>query len=282
MRNPARPGERKAAPLAGVRVWNTRPAGPDAEAWNTALRSAGALVMHIPTARVICPARDTSTLDDALRTLATAAARRDSCHLLFTSPRGAEATLARLASASVPPHALEGVGIWCVGPRTAAAWAASAYVGPAVEREPAPSGAEGREGVIARLGAGLAPDALVVWPRSSLAPEAAADPLRRSGARVLAPVAYETVAGPDNEERVRQLLDARDADALVFASPSAVVGLLSCLSTPAARGRLPTIVCLGETTAEACRDVGLPVAAVAGEPSPDAIVAAVRHARSGR
>ena len=72
--------------------------------------------------------------------------------------------------------------------------------------------------------------------------------------------------------------DVAAADAVVFASPSAVYGHLSQLGEQGVCGKA---VCIGRTTAAACADADLPVAAVAANPTDDGLVDAVIAAVHG-
>jgi uroporphyrinogen-III synthase len=98
--------------------------------------------------------------------------------------------------------------------------------------------------------------------------------LRARGATVDRVVAYRTVdAPPDALDAVAACAAAGTLDAAVVASPSAAGALVrACGVDRVARLRA---VCIGPTTADACRALGVPVAAVAGEPTDAALVAAV-------
>jgi uroporphyrinogen-III synthase len=108
----------------------------------------------------------------------------------------------------------------------------------------------------------------VLVPRAAEGRDELLDGLRRLGADVLAPVAYRTVAVPDAANRLR----AGGIDVVTVCSPSAVRSIAATLS-----GDIP-LVCLGETTAAAARDLGLRVDAVAARTSMESLVEAVQTA----
>ena len=114
----------------------------------------------------------------------------------------------------------------------------------------------------------IAPGARVLVPRAAEGRDELLDGLRRLGADVLAPVAYRTVAVPDAANRLR----AGGIDVVTVCSPSAVRSIAATLS-----GDIP-LVCLGETTAAAARDLGLRVDAVAARTSMESLVEAVQTA----
>jgi uroporphyrinogen-III synthase len=116
--------------------------------------------------------------------------------------------------------------------------------------------------------ASIAPGARVLVPRAAEGRDELLDGLRRLGADVLAPVAYRTVPVPDAANRLR----AGGLDVVTVCSPSAVRSVASALSHDM------LLVCLGETTAAAARDMGLRVDAVAARTSMESLVEAVRTA----
>ena len=116
--------------------------------------------------------------------------------------------------------------------------------------------------------ASIAPGARVLVPRAAEGRDDLLDGLRRLGADVLAPVAYRTVPVPDAANRLR----AGGLDVVTVCSPSAVRSIAATLS-----GDIP-LVCLGETTAAAARDMDLRVDAIAARTSMESLVDAVQRA----
>jgi uroporphyrinogen-III synthase len=116
--------------------------------------------------------------------------------------------------------------------------------------------------------ASIAPGARVLVPRAAEGRDDLLDGLRRLGADVLAPVAYRTVPVPDAANRLR----AGGLDVVTVCSPSAVRSVASALSHDM------LLVCLGETTAAAARDMDLRVDAIAARTSMESLVDAVQRA----
>ncbi|UZX03953.1 uroporphyrinogen-III synthase [Arthrobacter sp. CDRTa11] len=137
--------------------------------------------------------------------------------------------------------------------------------------------------------------ARVFLPQADIAAPRLADGLSAFGASVTAVPAYRTVDYPADEERrlsletaatappsyrmvspeaARAELAAGRLDAVVAASPSAVRRIHGKLS-PLGSCRL---VAIGRSTADQATALGLEVAAVAAEPTPEGLVAAVSEA----
>lgn len=194
----------------------TRPAGENA-ALATRLAARGIASRELPCIRIE-PLTDAAPLRDAVLALGP------SDLLVVTSAAGARAIVAaldgRTAAASVA----------AVGPATAAACAAA---GLRVTFQPTVA-----------TGAALAaelplPPGAILLAQSDLAGPETAAALRARGAVVGVVVAYRTVALSHEQ--------APDADAVVFASPSAVDGF-------AAAGARPRIaIAIGPRTADRCR-----------------------------
>jgi uroporphyrinogen-III synthase len=100
--------------------------------------------------------------------------------------------------------------------------------------------------------------------------------LRARGARVDRVVAYRTVDAPaDALAEFAAAARAGALDAVLVASPSAAGALVRALGGGPAALAGVRLVCIGPTTADACRALGAPVAAVALEPTDAALVEAV-------
>jgi uroporphyrinogen-III synthase len=102
-------------------------------------------------------------------------------------------------------------------------------------------------------------------PRAAEGREELLDGLRELGVIVSAPVAYRTVAVESAASRLR----AGGIDVVTVCSPSAMRSVAPAITPD------HFLVCLGETTAEAAREMGLRVDAVAARTSMDALVEAV-------
>lgn len=241
-------------PLAGITVVVTRPrdqSGPLCEA----LTAAGARVVELPVVEPGPP-------EDGGAALARAAASASGyTWIAFTSANAVHRFAAQLRDG----RDLGRARLAAVGPSTAAALATHHL---AVDLVPERSNAEG---LVAALG--QAPSGgRVLFPRAAGAREVLPEGLRAEGWEVDEVVAYRTVEGACPPAVVADEVGA--ADAVVFASPSAVRGFRGSVDDAGRPLRLPPLVaCIGEVTAEAARRAGIDDPAVAGAPTPAAVVA---------
>jgi uroporphyrinogen-III synthase len=127
-----------------------------------------------------------------------------------------------------------------------------------------PASDQTAEGLADALAAQGAAGRRVFLPLSDRARDALAARLRAAGAAVDCVVAYRTLVNAGTGE-IPELL-AAGVDLAVFASPSAVEGLMAAAGTQA---RTVPAVVIGPTTAAAARQAGLDVVAVA---SPSTVV----------
>ncbi len=252
----AAPPAPAARPLHGRRVAVTRPA-ERAAALVAALEALGAEVLAAP-AVAVAPPESYAALDAAL----AAAARYD--WLALTSAAAVDAVAERLAALGAPlagaPPRVAAVG-------EATARAARARLG-RVDLVPAVHAADALADAMP-----LVRGARVLFPCADRARDALPTVLRARGAAVDRVVAYRTVdAPPDALAAVADCAAAGSLDAVLVASPSAAGALVRACG--AATGRLRA-VCIGPTTADACRALGVPVAAVAAQPTDAALVDAL-------
>ena len=186
---------------------------------------------------------------------------------VFSSVNAVEHLFAHVRDA----RAFAGARVAAVGPATATALAARGVEADVVS----PTGSA--EGLVAALESGAdtgakgaapgAAPAAVLLPRSEQADRRLPDALAGAGWVVVEVPAYRTVPTGIDDKAASA---AAGADAVVFAAGSAVRAYVEAgVSVPAA------VVCLGESTAETARELGLRVAAVAARPEPDALVGAV-------
>lgn len=265
------------SPLAGSTVVVTRPrarAGPLAGA----LTAAGARVLQVPVVEVVDP-------EDRGEALARAAARVGRyAWVAFTSASAVDRFVPLLRDG----RDLAGVRLAAVGPATRNALArhhlvADLVAGPTAAGLAAafpnpPSGESESEN-------------RVLFPCAEEAGDALPAGLAARGWQVDRVVAYRTVAAAPPPAPVAEEL--ADADAITFASPSAVRAYRAMAGPDGAPLPVPPLVaCIGPVTASAARAEGLEVAVESPTPSPDAlvealagvwgaIVAAAREARYG-
>lgn len=235
-----------------MRVLITRPRHQVAELVED-LRRLGAEPIELPLIEIL-PLEDPAALDRALT------ASYD--WIIFTSANAVRAVVER-------GKLLRTTRIAAVGPATARVLAQHGLT--AVE---VPSEFRGEK--IAEELKGVAGKRILL-PQANIARSNLADRLREKGARVTSVVAYRTVAA-DNVHELKRLLE-QGIDIVTFFSPSAVRSYGSAIGKPGARtSNQPAVVCVGPVTAEAAREVGLNVDAVAWESTGASVVEAItRH-----
>lgn len=237
-------------PLAGRRVVVTR-ATDQAGALVSRLAALGAEVLEVPTIAIADPVDGGQALVDAVGSL------RAGDWVVVTSPNGAQ----RLAAAAGRRGLAEGTRLAVVGPGTADA---CSHLGLAVDLVPTERFVG--EGLVDAFPEG--PGRVVVAQAAGARP-AVVDGLRAKGWTVEPVVAYRTEAASVPASVVTA---AADADAVTFASASAVTAYLAA----GGRRAVPaTVVCIGPVTAAAAEDAGLTVAAVATEHTVSGLVEAV-------
>ncbi|MGO9342409.1 MAG: uroporphyrinogen-III C-methyltransferase [Acidimicrobiales bacterium] len=256
-------------PLDGWKVVVTRPSDKTT-ALSLALERAGASVVSLPCIAVRGPR-------DGGEALARAVSELDGYEwVAFTSANAVDGFLAELDDA----RRLAGVKLAAVGAATAAALAEAHLVADLV---PEVSSAEG---LVAAMGSPNGDGrnsennggSRVLFCRAADALPTLAEGLREAGWSVDEVEAYRTVvAGPEQGATPQAVEQARGADAVVFASPSAVRAFESLLGGGV---RPPVAVCIGSTTAEEARDSGFESVFVAGQASDAGLVAAVVEAHA--
>lgn len=253
-------------PLAGRTVAVTRPR-ERAHALVTALEAHGATVLAAPAIAVL-PPDDFGALDAALWQLVAPSTPEEGYQwLALTSVAAVDAVAGRLAALGLPYPVDGPTRIGVVGQATARA--ARVRLG-RVDVVPALHTADG-------LAAALPwrPGTRVLFPCADRARDALPALLTARGARVSRVIAYRTVdAPPDALAEFAAAMAAGALDLVLVASPSAAAALVRALVGAGVAPAACAAVCIGPTTAEACRSRGLRIAAVASEPTDDALIAA--------
>lgn len=267
---PPRGSAKGGPPLAGRTVAVTRPR-ERAAALVARLEAFGATVLSAP-AIAIAPPESYDPLDDALRRLA---AGPDAYHwLALTSAAAVDAVAARLDALGLRYPGAPCTCVAVVGEATARL--AQERLG-RVDLVPTLHTADG-------LAASLPYEwgARVLFPCADRARDALPALLVARGARVDRVVAYRTVdAPPDALAEFAERAAAGALDLVIVASPSAAGALARALGAAGLTPDACAALCVGPTTAAACRDQGLRVAAVADEPTDDALArAALTHLTS--
>jgi uroporphyrinogen-III synthase len=249
--------------LTGARVVITRPEG-QSETLSRRLRSLGAIPVLFPVI-AIAPPEVGGALDRALAHLA------DYDWIIFTSVNGVVHFWERLAArAETPVDRLRDIPgfrgrVAAIGPATAAALELR---GVTVQTMPSEYRAEA---ILAAIGdvAGL----YVLLPRADIARADLADGLRQDGAFVIEAAAYRTVPATPPAAAFEEL--RRGVDIVTFTSASTVRNFVA-LTRDIAYGS-PLTACIGPVTADAARELGLRVDAVAEVYTMDGLIEALQR-----
>ena len=235
-------------PLAGRRVLVTRPREQAAEL-SDALSTLGAEVLLAPLIRI-----DPPSDAEPLRRAASDIGSFD--WIVLTSSNAARA-LSDALSASHGNRSLPRTARFCViGPATAAQLRTLGLNADLVAEEST------AEGVVAALtGAGPLKGVRVLVPGADIGRNYVARTLATLGADVTEVIAYRTIAEDTVPDDVRQALAAGLVDIVIFTSGSAVRTFAAIFGAdmPAVLQRAVVAV-IGPTTANAAREVGMPVA----------------------
>jgi uroporphyrinogen-III synthase len=221
------------------------------------LRERGADVIEAPTIEIV-PLDDTSDLEEAVRALAAG----EFSWVSFSSPRAVDAVLDRLRAFGLPPRLPAKIA--AVGPTTddrlqVAGIQTDLLADPHTTMalaEAFPSG-----------------EGPVLLPRADLASADLEDALRAKGWTPVRVNAYRTHFLEELEPEAREALTAGRVDAVVFTSASTVRGFTETSGVPNG----PRVVCIGPVTAEAAKEAGFTVDAVAEPHTVDGIVRAVEN-----
>jgi uroporphyrinogen-III synthase len=244
------------APLAGRRIVVTRPR-EHAAALAGELESLGAAAVVLPLLQIE-PMRDADA--EVLESVLGDVGAYD--WIVFTSANGVAAVQEHLAGR------LAGAKVAAVGPATAAAVRSLGV-------EPAFVPANFAAGEIV-AGMGELEGLRVLLPQADIADPWLGDQIRAAGATVDSVVAYRTVAVDPSAIEAAELEEG--VDAVVLASGSAARSLAALAAkfpgvTKALEDTL--VVAIGPKTADAAREVALPVGLVADEATSDGIIEAL-------
>jgi uroporphyrinogen-III synthase len=250
--------------LEGLRVIITRPLD-QGTATAAAVAQAGGVPVLLPMIRIL-PAPDAGACDDAFDALDRFEG------VVFASANAVHAFFERARSRGVKPAVWHSVAAYAVGPRTAhvlAQYGVTAVAVPATF-----TGAALGE----MLGSRDVQGKRFLLPRGDRGREEIADALLAAGAVVVPVVLYQT-AGPDaaTAEALRTAMATPGQKALFFASPSAVDEFAHLFSAQelAEAVQQSIVVVIGPTTAAAAGRQGIPVHAVAAEPTDAGMLAAL-------
>jgi uroporphyrinogen III methyltransferase/synthase len=228
------------------------------------MKARGAEVMLMPTVRFESP-EDPSALDEALSRLA------QFDWLLFTSQNAVRFVSKRLAEIFPVHDTLKPAParVAAVGPATArAAQEHSWKVDYVSEHHDGESLAEGL------AAEGFLFGKRVLLPRSDRADARLPQALRNAHARVTEVIAYRTLTIKARDAEMQSALLRGEADAIVFASPSAFHNFCDSAGTAevVAIGSRVVFVALGPTTSAAIRAINARVALESHSPSVESVV----------
>ena len=247
-------------PLRGLRVLNTRPLDQAAEL-SRRLAALGAEAVELPTTQIV-PAADPTPLDEAIRRLRES---RGFDWILFTSTNSVVFFLNRLLAQGHDVRALAGVRLGAVGRATVDALRVYGLV--ADSSAPATTGA-----VVAEIGQNGTGRRVLV-PRSGSERPDSVEALLDQGCQVETVVAYSIQPADPDPIGLAALLKG-EVDVVSFISPSGLTGLAAMLpERPLSHVLAPlTVLCIGPTTADMARAMGVRVDLVATEHTIDGMI----------
>ncbi|MGI6648520.1 MAG: uroporphyrinogen-III C-methyltransferase [Bacillota bacterium] len=261
-------------PLFGRRVVVTR-SRAQASVLTRRLEDLGTEVWEFPTIEIVPPA-DLLPLEQRLKQLS------DYQWVIFTSVNGVESFFRCLWAIGGDIRELQGVQLAAIGPATGKSLEDR---GLRVNYIPDEFRAEAiADGLTKRV----KPGDKILLPRAREARSVLPEMLRKLGALVDEVVAYETVAGTGNAQKLRQLLKHKQITAVTFTSSSTVRNFLSLLletEQPIESGKplvIPelegvVIACIGPITAQTAQNLGLKVDVVAEQYTIDGLVEALTN-----
>lgn len=244
-------------PLLGRTVAVTRPPHQSRDL-AARLSDLGADVVELPLIEITEPSSWVE-LDRAIRELETYD------WMLFSSANVVERFLHRMAVRGRDDRALATTEIGAVGDRTVAALAEHGLIADLV-----PTTFTGAAWADA-LGDGTGK---ILLPRVEGAPDELRAALTARGWDVDEVAAYANIPGTPSSESIERIR-AGEIDIITFTSASTVRNFSTVVGPIADLGRVPTVVCIGPSTAAAAEEAGLVVAAVAEPHNNDGLVAAV-------
>ncbi|MBB6441942.1 uroporphyrinogen-III C-methyltransferase [Phycisphaera mikurensis] len=266
-------------PLFGQRVLVTR-TRQDPSRLENLLLAAGADPIEAPTLRLVAP-EDPAPADAALRRLGPPPAASDPAApprfdaLVLTSGNAVDALADRLDALGLDGRVLAGVELCVVGPATAA----RLHERLRLRADRLPETLTGAGVAEAFAAAGAAAGRRFLLYRADIARPELPEGLEAAGAaEVCEVVAYESRPAASLPEEAMAALRDRSVDWLTFTSAATARNLVDLLGEERALLDAPRVASIGPITSEACRGLGLRVAAEAEDPSLESLTAAMAAA----
>jgi uroporphyrinogen-III synthase len=250
--------------LSGRRIAVTRPAGQSAD-WRARLEEQGAEVIELPLLKVTKDV-DLNTLLEVLQEFGAYE------WIVFTSVNGVKYFFEEFIRVHVDIRALGLVRIAAVGEATAAALHELH-----LRVDLQPKKASGEELALELINRESIDSAKILVVTGNRNREVLVEKLHEARAIVDTLPVYKTEETDLAGDAVASAFRAKGADAILFASPSAVQSFFDQAAALklAPKARKPLAGSIGPTTTAAMKQLGLPVDFEAAEPSLEALVAAL-------
>ncbi len=264
-------------PLLGLRVLNTRPEPADGhDDFNQQLQALGGQPVELSTT-ILRPVADPTVLWQAIdRLLLPEDASAAPDWLIFTSANAVIYFMQAFYRQGYDARRLGRVRLAAIGKATAIALRRFHLVPDFIPQRSTSLD------LVEELSAAYPLDGRkILLPRSSIAPDELPQSLQALGARVEPVTVYKVIPAEPNPEALDALLTG-NLDVAVFFSPSALTGLAARLAKDGCQIgevlRGITVACIGPTTAQAARELGLQVDLVPDTPGVEGMLAAlIRH-----
>lgn len=255
-------------PLHGKKILVTR-TKEQARAFTDLLTSFGGQSIEAPTIKVIDP-DSFENIDRAIDRLQKGPGYN---WVIFTSVNGVKFFVKRLKALEKDLRILAGAKIAVIGPATAKA-VKQLLIN--IDITPDEFVAEGLIAEFEKIGV---EGQSILIPRALVARDVLPDTLRQMGAQVDVAEAYQTILDEVAGQKIRELLTAKGVDVATFTSPSTIKNFMELVGPDA--GVLlegVKIAAVGPITADAIKELGLPLDIMAEEYTiPGLVDAIVKH-----
>lgn len=241
-------------PLFGRRIVVTR-ARAQAGELSRKLEDLGAEVLEFPTIEIKPPA-DFAPLDKTIREL------EGYDWLVFTSVNGVEAFLDRLGHHGLDVRSIpKETKIAAIGPATARRIEEAGLRVNVVPRE------YRAEALLEEISGSSLKGQRFLIPRAKVAREVLPEKLRKAGAEVVVPPAYESAPSGEGRDALAGRFEAGEVDCVTFTASSTVENFVLAFGEEDSVRLLgdTRVACIGPVTAETARGYGIRVDAEAGE-----------------